>query len=613
MSVWVIDDQIAGSVEECLNSKYNSGNFQCLDVLAFHSAEEAINKIRGSEFKLPDVAIIDLNFNDQTDKELLKRTDHLKTEIQKNIVSEHYADSNKEEGKVSKNQLGFWVAVELINASKEICQPPPLIKLFTANPDIQKQLSWAAIPSPFCNKAYIDVDYKGDDKVSSVVQDYQDLLLDVARLRIKKYGVPPRLVDVLFSHYDYVQSMSRCIDKSFEKKNEVLELTNKLCEEHERLSEEDKSKLDYLYDDLASLREIFDINNHIDTYGSSILNISSYEYKELFKELNKALIKFKNIDNSKEIRKVHRYLFEDSDALSVLVPYFPDVAKWIHKGSAPGLTVYSSYRNDIESAINLLSDNHWELCRLLKKVRMGKDENGDNKFICSTKLSAAAHPPNIPSIFEEELNNELLYNISLPLETKKRLGLNTGSLTNLAARLCGQNASGSIVPLNRTGWQQKWDSLNILLLNDTLSSFVCDPLSLLNRQHLTDWDLFFTGTNSILIKLKEEPVFKKSKIDLFLKELDFNKNILLITILIKIEHPLLQPPSGGIISAIDDLHMWGESVWQATVGSIEHFELWSGGIWPIRIASRVGPMTGDTYFFKIDWTIIDYLKARTND
>ena len=471
----------------------------------------------------------------------------------------------------------------------------------------------------FCNKAYIDVDYKGDDKVTSVVQDYQNLLLDVARLRIKKYGIPPRLVDVLFSHYDYVQSMSRCIDICKDDKNIVLELTNQLSEAHERLTEEDKSKLSYIYDDLASLREISDIKNHVDYYRNNIINVNDYEYKNLFIKLNDAIINLKNIDNSKEIRKAHEYLFNDSDALSVLVPYFPDVAKWIHKdlaqglSMAPGLTVFDSYRTDIESAINMLSDNHWELCRLLKKVRMGKDENGQNKFICSTKLSAAAHPPNNPSITEEELNIELTNDISLPLKTKERLGLNTGRLTDLAARLCGQNASGGIVPLNRSGWQQKWDSLNILLLNGTLSSFIYEPPAIIARQHLTDWDLFFTGTNSTLIKLKEEPVFKNSKIDFILKELDYNKNIILITIVIKIQQPLLQPPSGGIISAIDDLQMWGESVWQATVGSVEHYDLWSGGIWPIKIASRIGAMTGDNYYFKIDWTIIDYLKARAND
>lgn len=672
--VWTIDDEIAETLATLLDDSFAS----TIQVRRFIVALEAwsiVDTAAKSETPhsiLPDVAVIDVNFNQGWEAEWVSKVSRPKR---------------------SMRLLGAELYEHIANIAREgQIAPPPSLMLYTANQGIKQD-----IEKDFAT-AKMDIAPKEEvSKVASILDDIEEMLWKRITAHINRDGVPDGVIQLL-------QSISQLVDNivSLQTSPEIQYAEREVREKAFALAESIETVAESYAQAGGEWPWVFPITGLKNPRSISLISMILQEYdndlpwanrsvyselqlEQLYQETLSAVDNWREAtadcqptrDLSKawdKIRKNQNYRNLESE--------FPMVSRWFT--TKWGINFAVDAIPDIRRALDICmsTDYHWGLMKTIKLVS-GKQPKHPEE----TKFSLACHNLNCDGTYFwdcSSLSSQFIYDISrdlddelkllpLPIETKNRLRL--GPAQNVAdddqfQALCTACGIQTLPPLLYTAfaianpaqdqghdvsrhWRHYWRELpdmlstaDWMLRDGTGRSPISLDEAIINRRHITDWRLFFLGyhpaicgesRNSLacsltldnrpcnacgfLSKLHNGFTGTRPPISLriakgTIRPEDTGKEYLDISITAHLNAPMGGPPAnaGGIAAALLLLHRWGTSHWEATMQNenpIMRQMIWPNPRTPLESRGRDNTIDPE-YFFRVVWHVRDYHEERAN-
>jgi hypothetical protein len=623
-NVWVADDQIAAAVGEKLHRDYNKDRPPSLLIASFIEAGAACNaafalqKIGepNSESSalslLPDIAVIDLNFN-ENEPFLQGPFDHIReTEVRETV-----------ESKAAKNAAGFWVAKEILETAARLNRKQPLLQLYTANPDVVKNLGWAVAESKLCHKPFLEVECKHNDP-DEIVRLIENLLLQAERDRVRSSPLPPEVLTLCLGLREFAAKRKHKLNS-----DQVSLALEKLRKSAEHLAQEcSKCLRQERRNDMRRLQRFplallgmnpsprdIDVAINNDEYAKE----ADYEEAGLLSEWISLKQSFNQYNAELARCLATNEEYEEFDGLkrqAVEVPlrhFFPNVSRFVFLEDA--INHHEDILKQVQEALKIAceGDYHWSLCRALKSVRI----TPDSLPVPSTKLAAATHNDGWREIGEADLQDEL-NSSSLPELTKRHLreGMpiikgdqgvpdpNAEPLRSLGWSFCR-----GAIDTKHMNWIHKWKTLRspayppLQGILDAERVYLADDVA--EDEFLTDWRLFFFGSDSMLWKLRNElPGRPPLSLGVSSGELQGQIRVIIRAFL---NEPLKSAPGGGILEALGRVRCWGTAHWEATTKSGKV----TCNIWPHGDPTPVSAAGDDSEpYFLVEWKFMNYLQTR---
>lgn len=636
IKIWIIDDRIATATSDLLRAVYNSGSDVCLDVRPFESAEAAvleakeIREGRKNSCELPDIAIVDLNFNKSIDGALLNYDHITDLEIKK------YVDNATSR---EMNQLGFWVAAE-IEAAYE--QTPgrkyrPIVMVFTAYPHIKQQLGWAVAPSPYCMKSYVNVQFKNGSP-DELYSDIEKMLWRIGTYRVHYEGIPAATRDLFFEIADVARTRRENLNSPVitDARGAVILAANELGKELLRKRNENKLNhaITWPASALSSSTRTYDVHTYMQRPYASADDYAHLGLAEQYDKLKKSLTQLQRSERAAKLTEEEIEFYESAESRSREVShYFPAISRYLVK-DVNFLAAIADETDDLFAALGH-TDHNWALARAFKSL---VDPNNPNSLAKpQTPLAKATHRQDRPLKPDEEPQEEqrilhwLDSSSGLPPHTVDRIkrdGADAGSKMMLSGRFRLRQTT----PMLAFGWgygnsefDDSWESgfrpwfekLKIHLSDDYSMNLNIEDVPEGGPAFLTDWRYFFghenVGENGLFSRLLAE--FTQGGIEDVSAKVSvgyswdtLGRNTEAIVSLITRSRSTISNFAGGLGSALRGFEGWGRLVscrYESPNGRN------TKQIWPRGEEVEMDWVSNEPNAFELVWVLDNWMALRT--